>query len=314
MNSIVFTNYQKAKLPCGPRRGLGASKYLDSRKQTHFMQQIPGIFSGVVRQDPDRRCGNAETNPPRTSRAIVLSAARRTLEWCDIQDAKFAKTNPLNRGKSSIYSAGYFESKRRTHLQATTSCSKDFPRNVDRETASFSGNPFWFVTMCVVAGSACAQPVVQKVGSHIDDQGCLVFDATARIEQPIEDLFNVMARPEAIYSAHNLGTQSGGGLECLPAALRAQYVLSPADNSTTALSYTSTECFADEDRTKVAQRKSQWTESEKGSMKTWLAAAVTESEWLRTQPWPEASAASTPFASTAIASGPTATATPLALP
>jgi hypothetical protein len=245
----------------------------------------------------------------------------------------------------------------------------------------FFGQPFFvIVAMCVVAGSAFAEPVLQQAQSHIDDQGCLVFEATARVEQPIDDLFNVMARPEAVYShsgpysvsprvfvgfpwnagtyihnpsnswsvthpsskileltailgrsgalprrwveygfdwkahvisEHALGATDGWSVYRL--ALRAQYVLSPSDNSTTTVKYTSTQCFADEDRTKVAKKKIQWTESEKVSLTTWLRSAATECEWLQTQPSPEASAASTPFASPA-ASGPTATATPLALP
>jgi hypothetical protein len=53
--------------------------------------------------------------------------------------------------------------------------------------------------MFLIAATATAEPVVQHAESHIEDNGCLVFEATARVEEPIDDLFNVMARPEAIY-------------------------------------------------------------------------------------------------------------------
>jgi hypothetical protein len=163
---------------------------------------------------------------------------------------------------------------------------------------------------------------VRQAQGYIDDQGCPVFATTARVEQPIDDLFNVMARPEAVYSHSgpysvrarvfigfpwNAGTyiqnpsnfwsvthpsskileltailgRSGAmpqrwieygfdwnahvisehdlaatdGWSVYRPAFR-EYVLSPSDDSTTTVNYTSTRCFADADRTKVAQKRS----------------------------------------------------------
>jgi hypothetical protein len=202
----------------------------------------------------------------------------------------------------------------------------------------FFWQPFFvIVSICAVASRAVAEPIVQQAQSYIDDQGCLVFEATARVDQPIDDLSNVMARPEAVYSHSdpysvrarvfigfpwNAGTyiqnpsnswsvthpsskileltailgRSGAmpqrwieygfdwnahvisehdlaatdGWSVYRPAFRAQYVLSPSDDSTTTVKYTSTRCFGDADRPKVAQKKIQWTESEKRSFTTWL--------------------------------------------
>jgi hypothetical protein len=74
-----------------------------------------------------RKCRN---EPTAASGATVQSAARRNLEWCRHRRGEFAKTNPLNRGKSSIFSAGRFASKR---LSDQVIHSSDIP-----ETASCS--------------------------------------------------------------------------------------------------------------------------------------------------------------------------------
>jgi hypothetical protein len=239
----------------------------------------------------------------------------------------------------------------------------------------------WFfatVAVLLVTESALAQVAVQQAQSHIDDQGCLFLEATARVQEPTDDLFNVMARPEAVYShsgpysvspgvfigfpfdagtyIHNpsnswsvtrpsskilqLTTILGASgpppqhwveygfnwkdhiiseknlLPTNPSDIRQElrvYALSPSDDSTTSIRYTSTRCFADKDRAKIAPQKSQWTDIEKYWMTTWLRAAVTECEWLRTQPSPDVSVAATPNASPIIPSGPTATATPIAV-
>jgi len=55
------------------------------------------------------------------------------------------------------------------------------------------------VVWSLAAANALAQPVVQKSESSIDEKGCLHFEATARVEQPIDDLYGAMSRPEALY-------------------------------------------------------------------------------------------------------------------
>jgi hypothetical protein len=91
------------------------------------------------------------------------------------------------------------------------------------------------------------------------------------------------------------------------------YALSPSGDSATSVRYTATRCFTDQNRAKIAAQMTGWSDREKIWMTTWLAAAATQRDWLRTQPSPGSAASSTPFASPGNPSLPTATATPLAL-
>jgi hypothetical protein len=55
------------------------------------------------------------------------------------------------------------------------------------------------IVSILAAANALAQPVLQKSESSIDEKGCLHFEATARVEQPIDDLYAAMSRPETLY-------------------------------------------------------------------------------------------------------------------
>ncbi len=118
-----------------------ALQSVQSRKQTHFAEVLAEEFqhgcngarrhsapchrdeaqaSGIVKTEKtnplipaktrgfhprfpigrsDRLPASAETNPPRG----IGSGARRTLDRCPCALSKIAKTNPLNRGKSSTF-------------------------------------------------------------------------------------------------------------------------------------------------------------------------------------------------------------------
>jgi hypothetical protein len=67
---------------------------------------------------------------------------------------------------------------------------------------------YTFAAACVAlmwaAGPAIAQPVpLQKTESHVDERGCIDFEATACIDAQIDDLFDALTRPELL-SAHLL--------------------------------------------------------------------------------------------------------------
>jgi len=58
---------------------------------------------------------------------------------------------------------------------------------------------FGLLTLLLTTVPAAAQPTVQNSAGKIDDNGCFAFEATVRVEQPIDSLYNALSRPEALW-------------------------------------------------------------------------------------------------------------------
>jgi hypothetical protein len=55
------------------------------------------------------------------------------------------------------------------------------------------------LALLLASAPVAAQPTVEKSAGKIDDRGCFQFEATLRVEQPIDRLYNALSRPEALW-------------------------------------------------------------------------------------------------------------------
>ena len=55
------------------------------------------------------------------------------------------------------------------------------------------------ILLLTLSTTTSAQPVILKTESHLDDKTCFHFAATARVEQPLGELYEALSRPEALY-------------------------------------------------------------------------------------------------------------------
>lgn len=58
---------------------------------------------------------------------------------------------------------------------------------------------FGLLALALASAPAAAQSTVQKSAGKIDESGCFAFEATVRVEQPIDWLYSALSRPEALW-------------------------------------------------------------------------------------------------------------------